>query len=158
MFIKQPNGRYRKASRNEVMELAAEYHQKRHSLVGAAIRSPSDTTDYLKGALAGLESERFCAIFLDNRHRVLAFEVLFKGTIDGTSVYPREVVKRALEHNAAAMILSHNHPSGVAEPSQADERITKRLKVALELIDCRVLDHVIIAGDTTTSLASRGML
>lgn len=158
MFIKQPNGRYREAKRNEVMELAAKYHQQKHSLVGTAIKSPQDTTEYLKGALAGLESERFCAIFLDNRLRVLAFECLFKGTVDSTSVYPREVVKRALEHNAAALILSHNHPSGVAEPSQADERITKRLKIALKLIDCRVLDHIIVAGDTTTSLASRGLL
>jgi len=158
MFIKQPNGKYREATKNEVMELAAKYFEDRMSLIGDAIRSPSDTEDFLKKALKGLESERFTAIFLDNRHRVLAFETLFTGTIDGTSVYPREVVKRSLEHNAAAIILAHNHPSGIAEPSQADERITKRLKSALELVDIRVLDHIIVGGEKTTSLASRGML
>ena len=95
---------------------------------------------------------------MDNRHRVIEFAQLFRGTVDGTSVYPREVVKEALKHNAAAIILAHNHPSGVAEPSQADERITKRLKAALELVDIRVLDHVIVGRNSTTSFASRGLL
>jgi DNA repair protein RadC len=89
---------------------------------------------------------------------VLRFDELFRGTIDGTSVYPREVVKEALSVNAAAVILAHNHPSGVAEPSQADERITKRLKSALELVDIRLLDHLIIGDGETTSMASRGLL
>jgi DNA repair protein RadC len=100
----------------------------------------------------------FCCLYLDNRHRVLRFDELFRGTIDGTSVYPREVVKEALAINAAAVILAHNHPSGVAEPSQADERITRRLKSALELVDIRLLDHLIIGDSETTSLASRGLL
>jgi DNA repair protein RadC len=95
---------------------------------------------------------------LDNRHRVLRFDELFRGTIDGTAVYPREVVKEALAINAAAVILAHNHPSGVAEPSQADERITRRLKSALELVDIRLLDHLIIGDGRATSLASRGIL
>jgi DNA repair protein RadC len=105
-----------------------------------------------------LGHELFCCLYLDNRHRVLQFNEMFRGTIDGTSVYPREVVKEALQVNAAAVILAHNHPSGVAEPSQADERITQRLKAALELVDIRLLDHLIVGDGTTTSLASRGML
>ena len=105
-----------------------------------------------------LGHELFCCLYLDNRHRVLRFDELFRGTIDGTSVYPREVVKEALDINAAAVILAHNHPSGVAEPSRADERITKRLKSALELVDIRLLDHLIIGDGRATSLASRGLL
>jgi DNA repair protein RadC len=105
-----------------------------------------------------LDHELFGCLFLDNRHRVLEFSELFRGTIDGTSVYPREVVKEALKLNAAAVILAHNHPSGVAEPSQADERITRRLKAALELVDIRLLDHLIVGDGGTTSLAARGLL
>ena len=126
--------------------------------VGEAIRSPADTEIYLLGRLRHLGHELFCCLYLDNRHRVLAFDELFRGTIDGTSVYPREVVKEALRVNAAAVILAHNHPSGVAEPSQADERITKRLKSALDLVDIRLLDHLIIGGGETTSLAARGLI
>jgi DNA repair protein RadC len=125
---------------------------------GETIRSPSDTSYYLKARMRHLGHELFCCLFLDNRHRVLHFEEMFRGTIDGTSVYPREVVKAALAVNAAAVILAHNHPSGVAEPSQADERITRRLKAALELVDIRLLDHLIIGDGSSTSLASRGML
>jgi DNA repair protein RadC len=125
---------------------------------GACIRSPSDTEAFLLSKLRHLGHERFCCLFLDNRHRVLRFDELFRGTIDGTSVYPREVVKEALAVNAAAVILAHNHPSGVAEPSQADERITQRLKSALELVDIRLLDHLIVGDGGATSLASRGLL
>jgi DNA repair protein RadC len=125
---------------------------------GACIRSPADTEAFLLSKLRHLPHERFCCLYLDNRHRVLRFEELFRGTIDGTSVYPREVVKEALAVNAAAVILAHNHPSGVAEPSQADERITRRLKSALELVDIRLLDHLIIGDAGATSLASRGLL
>jgi DNA repair protein RadC len=102
--------------------------------------------------------EIFACLFLDNRHRIIVFEELFRGTIDGASVHPREVVRRALHHNAAAVILSHNHPSGIAEPSQADERITKRLKSALELVDIRLLDHLIIGDGQAVSLARRGLI
>ncbi|HZW58937.1 MAG TPA: DNA repair protein RadC [Woeseiaceae bacterium] len=125
---------------------------------GQAIRSPADTEAFLMAKLRDLPHELFCCLFLDNRHRVLRFEPLFRGTIDGTSVYPREVVKQALAVNAAAVILAHNHPSGVAEPSQADERITRRLKAALELVDIRLLDHLVIGDCHCTSLASRGLL
>jgi DNA repair protein RadC len=125
---------------------------------GETIKSPSDTESYLQARIRHLGHELFCCLYLDNRHRVLRFDELFRGTIDGTSVYPREVVKEALSVNAAAVILAHNHPSGVAEPSQADERITKRLKSALELVDIRLLDHLIIGDGETTSMASRGLL
>ena len=138
-------------------ELARRYFEE--SLpCGEAIRSPTDTEAFLKARMGHLHHELFCCLFLDNRHRVLRFDEMFRGTIDGTSVYPREVVKEALAVNAAAVILAHNHPSGVAEPSQADERITKRLKSALELVDIRLLDHLIIGAGRATSLASRGIL
>lgn len=125
---------------------------------GEAIRSPADTQAFLRAKMRHLGHELFCCLYLDNRHRVLRFDEMFRGTIDGTSVYPREVVKEALAINAAAVILAHNHPSGVAEPSQADERITRRLKSALELVDIRLLDHLIIGDGETTSMASRGLL
>ncbi len=127
-------------------------------VVGEPIRSPADTEAYLLARLGHLGHELFCCLYLDNRHRVLAFKELFRGTIDGTSVYPREVVKEALSINAAAVILAHNHPSGVAEPSQADERITRRLKAALELVDIRLLDHLVVGDSGAVSLAARGML
>ena len=147
--------RYQRAG---IKEVAEAYVECTAGTVGSTIRSPADTEDFLKARLSDLEHESFCVIYLDNRHRVIQFEELFRGTIDGTSVYPREVVKSSLQYNAAAVILSHNHPSGVAEPSQADERITKRLKSALELVDIRVLDHIIVGSGKATSLASRGLL
>ena len=125
---------------------------------GEAIKSPADTTSFLKARMRHLDHELFCCLYLDNRHRVLRFDELFRGTIDGTSVYPREVVKEALAINAAAVIVSHNHPSGVAEPSQADERITQRLKSALNLVDIRLLDHLIIGDGEAVSLAQRGLI
>jgi DNA repair protein RadC len=138
-------------------ELARRYYEQ--SLpAGVAIKSPADTEAFLLSKMRHLGHELFCCLFLDNRHRVLSFDEMFRGTIDGTSVYPREVVKEALAVNAAAVILAHNHPSGVAEPSQADERITRRLKSALELVDIRLLDHLIIGDGRATSLASRGLV
>ena len=149
-------GQHRVAALLAFPELARRYFQQ--SLpAGVAIRSPIDTELYLKAQLRHLDYELFCCMFLDNRHRVLQFRELFRGTIDGTSVYPRELVKEALSVNAAAVILAHNHPSGVAEPSQADEQITKRLKAALELLDIRLLDHLIIGAGKATSMASRGL-
>ncbi|WP_019570194.1 MULTISPECIES: DNA repair protein RadC [unclassified Thioalkalivibrio] len=124
---------------------------------GEALTSPSATRRFLSARLRDYPFEVFGALFLDNRHRVLAFEELFRGTIDGASVHPREVVRRVLHHNAAAVILAHNHPSGVAEPSRSDALITRRLSEALSLIDVRLLDHLII-GDTAVSLAERGEL
>ena len=102
--------------------------------------------------------EIFCCLYLDNRHRVLAFEEMFSGTLSGASVYPREVVKAALKINAAAVIFAHNHPSGVAEPSQADEALTRRLKEALALVDIRVLDHLVIGDGEVVSFCDRGLL
>jgi len=125
---------------------------------GQAIRSPADTEAFLVAKLRDLPHELFCCLYLDNRHRIILFDELFRGTIDGTSVYPREVVKQALSVNAAAVIVAHNHPSGVAEPSQADERITRRLKSALELVDIRLLDHLVIGDGGASSLAKRGMM
>jgi DNA repair protein RadC len=125
---------------------------------GAALESSRDTLEYLKACLRDQTHEVFCGLFLDNRHRVIAFEELFAGTLNGTAVYPREVVKHALRHNAAAVIFAHNHPSGVAEPSRADEVLTARLKEALALVDIRVLDHVVIGDGDMVSFSERGLL
>ncbi|MFZ5493692.1 MAG: RadC family protein [Pseudomonadota bacterium] len=125
---------------------------------GEALTSPQAARDYLTAQLRDHPQEVFGCLFLDNRHRVLAFEELFRGTVNAANVYPREVVRAALRHNAAALILAHNHPSGVAEPSDADVSLTRRLKTALELVDVRVLDHIVIGDGHTTSLAERGQL
>lgn len=125
---------------------------------GDALNSPRAVRDYLQLLLRGREQEVFMVIFLDAQHRVQAAEELFHGTLTQTSVYPREVVKRALFHNAAAVILAHNHPSGVAEPSQSDCLLTDALKQALALVDVRVLDHFIVAGAGCLSFAERGMV
>jgi DNA repair protein RadC len=124
---------------------------------GEPLTSPQATRTYLQLKLHALEHEVFAVLFLDQRHRVISFDTMFTGTIDGASVYPREVVKAALKHNAAAVILAHNHPSGVAEPSQADQNITRRLQDALNLIDVRVLDHFVV-GAEAVSFAERGLL
>ena len=123
-----------------------------------ALSSPRAVRDYLRLLLSGREQEVFVVLLLDAQHRVIASEELFHGTLTQTSVYPREVVKCALKHNAAAVIFAHNHPSGVAEPSHADEILTRSLKSALALVDVQVLDHFIIAGSSTTSFAERGLL
>ena len=125
---------------------------------GDALKNPADTRRYLSARLRDYPHEVFACLFLDTRHRLICYEELFQGTIDGASVHPREVLRRALLHNAAAVILAHNHPSGVAEPSDADRRITRRLKDALALIDIRVLDHIIIRDRATTSFADRGLI
>jgi len=123
-----------------------------------ALTSPDAVKTYLTACMRDLQQEVFACLFLDNRHRVIVFEELFYGTVDGTSVHPREVVKRALAHNATAVILAHNHPSGVAEPSQADKNITSRLVDALRLVDIRVLDHFIIGDGVVTSFSESGLL
>ncbi len=125
---------------------------------GDAMTNPQDTANYLAAELRAHTQEVFACLFLDNRHRVISFDQMFYGTIDGASVHPREVVRRALKHNAAAVILAHNHPSGVAEPSQADISITSRLREALALIDVRVLDHFIVGDGPPISLAERGLM
>jgi DNA repair protein RadC len=148
---------YQPASSTEILSAArnALAHKVRR---GTALESPRAVHDYLTMKLADRGHEIFAVLFLDNRHRLIAVEELFRGTLDGATVHPREVVKEALAHNAAAVIFSHNHPSGVAEPSQADELITRRLKDALAIVDIRVLDHIIVAGGDCISFAERGLL
>lgn len=125
---------------------------------GNALQNPSDTKKYLMAQLRDRPHEIFACLFLDARHRVIAFEEMFRGTIDGASVHPREIVKRALAHNAAALILAHNHPSGVAEPSQSDQRLTQRLRDALRLIDIRIIDHLVVGDGQVASFAELGLL
>ena len=120
--------------------------------------APARVKDYLALHLAGLEHEVFAVLFLDGQHRLLRLETLFTGTLTQTSVYPREVVRRALQLNAAALVLAHNHPSGLAEPSRADEYLTQTLKRALQLVDVRVLDHLVIGRGQVTSMAERGLV
>ena len=122
------------------------------------LTAPTDVAQFLQMALAQEKNEVFAAIFLNNKHKVLSFEPLFNGTIDGAAVYPRVVVQQALACNAAAVIFAHNHPSGCCEPSRADQQITKRLSDALALIDVRVLDHFVVSRSEWVSLAERGMV
>lgn len=125
---------------------------------GPVLSAPNAVRDYLRLRLQDLEHEVFVCVFVDAQHRVITADELFRGTLTQTSVYPREVVKHALRHNAAAVIFAHNHPSGVAEPSRADEALTHALKQALVLVDVRVLDHFVIAGAGAVSFAERGLL
>jgi DNA repair protein RadC len=148
---------YRPATPQELIS-AARVALSRRFRRGSSLESPASVRDYLRLSLTELEHEVFCMIALDSRHRLITHLQLFRGTIDGSSVHPREVVKEALKHNAAAVIFAHNHPSGVAVPSQADELITQRLKDALALINVRVLDHLIIGSEGITSFAERGLL
>ncbi|MBS6001122.1 MAG: DNA repair protein RadC [Citrobacter sp.] len=125
---------------------------------GAAFTSTAAVRDWLRLQLAGQERELFMVLYLDNQHRLLTHETLFKGTINHTQVHPREVVKSALKHNAAAVVVAHNHPSGVAEASQADRQITERLKKAMELMDIHLLDHLVVGSMDMVSFAERGWL
>ena len=124
----------------------------------SALAAPEDAARFLKARLLDLPHEVFCCLFLDTRHRLIRYEELFRGTIDGATVYPREVVKRALAHNASAVILGHNHPSGVSEPSEADRSITLKLAKALALVEVRLLDHVVVSRGGHVSLAERGLV
>ncbi len=145
-------------TRDDIVRFAKELVSERLLASAISLSSPADTRDFLMLHMAELEHEVFACLFLDTRHRVISYQELFQGTIDGSSVHPREVVKAALKLNAAAVIFAHNHPSGVAEPSTADERITRRLKDALALVEVRVLDHVIVGSNETTSFAERGLI
>jgi DNA repair protein RadC len=139
-----------------VLEMARRHlHEKLQR--GESFTSPQLTRHYLQQRLRDYPYEVFACLFLDNRNRLIAFEELFRGTIDGTNVHAREIIRKALHHNASAVILSHNHPSGVAEPSEADRQVTSHLKQALNLIDVRVLDHIVV-GDDVVSMAERGMI
>jgi len=125
---------------------------------GDVLSDAATTKQYIQHRLRAYPHEVFACLFLDNKHRMIAFDELFRGTIDGASVYPREVVKQALSHNAAAVIFAHNHPSGIAEPSQADYAITQRLKSALEMVDIRVLDHIVVGDADCVSFAEIGKI
>jgi DNA repair protein RadC len=153
----QDSNQYRPATASEVFGAARRLLAQRFRR-GCSLSSPALVREYLRFNLGTREHEVFCLILADSRHRLLARVELFRGTIDGASVHPREVVKEVLKHNAAAVILAHNHPSGVAEPSQADELITQRLRDALALVDVRVLDHLVVAGDQVVSFAERGLV
>ena len=148
--------RYRPAAEHEILDHASDLLEQK--IIGQPLTSPDLVRDFLRTKLARLEHEVFCVLFLDNRHRVLGFEELFRGTINGTAVYPREVVKRSLALNCAALILVHNHPSGIAEPSHADEILTQRLKDTLSLVEVRVLDHLIVGREGVVSFADRGLI
>ena len=144
------------ATIDELFQLAAETY--RGKLVGASLGNPRDSGDYLRARLRPLPYEVFVVLLLDNRHRVLGIEELFRGTVDGASVHPREVVREVIKYNACAVIFAHNHPSGVAEPSAADRAITHELRDALQLVGTRVLDHLVIGDGEPVSMAARGLL
>jgi len=139
------------------LELARR-HYREALRAGPALNAPAATRQFLTAQLRDRPYEVFCCLHLDNRHRLIHFEEVFRGTIDGASVHPREIVRQALHYNAAALIFAHNHPSGVAEASQADELITRRLRDALALVDIRVLDHLIVGDNNCLSFAERGLL
>jgi len=141
-----------------IIEKALEILESRLVKTEYNVTCPADGENFLKLKFAGLEHEVFGIVYLNNRNQVIAYEELFRGTIDGASVYPREVVKSVLNHNANAVILTHNHPSGNPEPSDADERITARLKNAFDLIDVNLLDHIIVGDNKTVSFAERGLI
>ena len=157
LYVREPGSRrYRRAQEPEVLSSASDILGQR--VIGQPLTDPALARDFLQARLAGREHEIFGVLFLDQRHRVLAFEELFRGTLNGTAVYPREVVKRSLTHNAAAVIFTHNHPSGNPEPSRADEVLTQRLKDALSLVDIRVLDHLVVGREGVISFSERGLL
>ena len=151
------DGSTRAASADEIIAAAREQMSRRVRR-GTAMTSPKITSDYLTMKMGTLDHEIFAVCFLDSRHRLIAYVEMFRGTIDGASVHPREVVKEALKRNAAAIIVCHPHPSGISEPSRADELITERLKAALELVEIRLLDHIVVAAGEVMSFAQRGLL
>ena len=159
-FIRNEDGLYlvpEPVQREDILDQAAEILFEDLSNC-QSMTNPTVAGRFLQAKLAGEPNEQFVALFLDNRHRLRAFEELFSGTINGAAVYPRVVVMKALKHNAAAVIFAHNHPSGDPEPSEADRRLTRRLQDALGLIDIRVLDHLVVTGSDLVSMAERGWL
>jgi len=157
LLVRDPQGAYRPASADEVLHAARRVLSRRVRR-GSTFSSPEVVRDFLRLKLGTLEHEVFAVLLLDARNRLIDYQEMFRGTVTQTSVYPREVVKEALARNAAATIFAHNHPSGVAEPSHADEVLTRTLKQALGMVDVRVLDHFIVAGDSIESFSERGLL
>ncbi|BBL36006.1 hypothetical protein Nstercoris_02285 (plasmid) [Nitrosomonas stercoris] len=157
LYVKDPKGQYVVAS-DEMIYMATRVAIERKYPQRTVINEPEIAADYFKNKLNGFEHEVFSIIFLDSQNKLIAYREMFNGTLTCASVYPREVVKAAISYNAAAVILAHNHPSGQPEPSKADEEITKCLKEALDLIDVRVLDHIIVGGNTTKSMAAMGLI
>ena len=151
---KQHDYPFKTSELNELLERAAEALAAKYKREGT-FTNPTNVKEYLKLKLGAHDREVFAVMLLDNQHQLISFEELFFGTIDAASIYPREVVKAALNHNAAAVVFAHNHPSGIAEPSQADRRITQRLVDALKLVDIRVLDHIVV-GEDCVSFAEKG--
>jgi DNA repair protein RadC len=158
LLVRDSQGHCRLATAEEVLSAARQVLAHRVRRGTDVLSSPDTVRDYLRVRLGELEHEVFAVLLLDAQHRLIRYVELFRGTLTQTSVYPREVVKLGLQSNAAAMILAHNHPSGVAEPSRADELLTQSLKQALGLIDVRVLDHFVVAGTEILSFAERGLV
>lgn len=157
LYVQKAEGTFRPASANQVLDAARVLVDQR-MLRGASFVDPSAARAFFRDKLCGYEREVFAAAFLDTRHKLIEYAELFFGTIDGAEVHPRELVRQALHFNAAAVIVGHNHPSGLAEPSSADRAVTCRLKQALALVDVRLLDHLIVAGTNTQSMAALGMV
>lgn len=157
LLVRDACGEYRAATPDEVMDQARQVLSRRVRR-GTTFSSPGIARDYLRLMLGAREHEVFVVVTLDSQHRLIEVIEMFRGTIDAAAVYPREVVKEALVRNASTVILAHNHPSGVAEPSAADRVLTDRLKAALALVDVRVLDHLVVGGDTIVSFAERGWI
>ena len=157
LYVRNGNGRYTVATADRVVEAARTVAEQRVQR-GQSFSDPALASRYFQDMVGCLEREVFAAAYLDTRHRLIEYVELFQGTIDGAEVHPREVLKRALRCNAAAVILAHNHPSGTVEPSAADRAVTARLKQALALIDVRLLDHIVVGGGDGLSMAGRGLI
>jgi len=157
MLYVRDGGEYREATAQDIFERAQALMAQRFRAGTPVLSSPSKTREFLRLRLGVLDYEVFSALFLTSRHRLIEYVELFRGTIDGASVHPREIVKEALSRNAAAVVICHGHPSGDPTPSRADELVTQRLKEALSLVDIRLLDHLIV-GNTVLSLAEMGLM
>jgi len=155
--VRDTSGQYRPASSEQILAAARQAIEARY-VRGAVMNTPSVVREYLQMKLCGYSHEVFAVLLLDSQNRLLGYRELFRGTLDSAAVYPREVVKEVLARDAAAVILGHNHPSGMPEPSAADRRLTERLREALALVDVRVLDHIVVGGTETASFAERGWL
>ena len=157
LLVCDVDGQYRTATADEVLSQAWAVLAERVK-PGVTLSSPTDVKDYLRLEIGMLEHEVFCVVFLDAQHRVIELQQMFRGSVTQTSVYPREVVKQSLALNASSCVLAHNHPSGAAEPSRADELLTQTLAAALKLVDVRVLDHLVVTANAVVSFAERGLL